>query len=488
MFLGLDIGTQSLKALIVDAQLRPLGQGGAPLTFAARPGGQVEQAPEDWLSALKSAIAEALKAAALPPEAIKALGIGGQLDGCVPVDGTGEALHPALIWMDRRAQAEAEAVPAATILAQGGLVRDAAHMGAKIAWLRQHRPDLTPHTACYHQPVSFVVAALTRRAVMDRALASTSMLYDLAAQDFSPSLCGAFHIDRGLLPALADMAERAGPLSAAGAALTGLPAGLPVAVGTGDDFTNAIGAGVLRPGTLLCQIGTAEVVGALHPTPVIDEGALVETHAFGAGLFFIENPGWFSGGAVEWLIRLLRLEGVEELNRLAAATPPGAEGVLFLPALTGAMAPEWRADLRGAFQGLAPEHGAGHLARALLEGTAFAMRDVQLRLSAMGLGFDKIALAGGGAASALWAQIRADISGLPVEVSAVKDASPLGAAILAMRAQGALPDLAAAAALLPPPATRYTPRPETHAFYARRHAAYRALFDALKAPLLTAKE
>ena len=162
-----------------------------------------------------------------------------------------------------------------------------------------------------------MVARLTGRAVLDHAVASTSMLYNLWDRRLDPVLCEMFGIEPSELPEIDASEAVAGGLSAAGAALTGLKPGIPVAVGTGDDFSNALGAGVVRPGRVIVSLGTAEVVGAVHGTAVIDKGALVETHGYAGERFFIENPGWLSGGALAWAIRILRLTGVEELNELA---------------------------------------------------------------------------------------------------------------------------------------------------------------------------
>lgn len=480
MYLGIDIGSQSVKAVVVDVSLTPLGQGSVPLTLSTRPGNVIEQDPKTWLDALRTVIASALGEAGVSAANIHGLGVGGQLDGCVPVSRTGAALHPCLTWMDRRATREAGLVPEDVVRARCGIISDATHMAPKIAWLRDNRPDITRETTCFHQPVSFIVKHLTGAAVMDRALASTTMLYDLKHKDWADDLLAAFGADRTRLPALRGMEECAGLLTSSGARLTGLREGIKVAVGTGDDFSNAIGAGLLSPGAMLCQIGTGEVVGALHPTQVVDNQRLVETHDFGRGLFFIENPGWLSGGAISWLLKLLRLGGVEELNQLAASVPPGCEGVLFMPALTGAMAPEWNADVHACFHHLGTHHSAAHLARAVLEGTAFAMHDVQLRLTEMGVSFDSIRLAGGGASSKLWGQIRADVAQLPVQVCHVRDASPLGAAVLAAVAAGELETISAAQPLLNRDSSWITPASAQAPIYREAHRRYRDLFSHLK--------
>jgi xylulokinase len=298
--------------------------------------------------------------------------------------------------MDRRASAETSGARAETVMAKGGVVLDASHMAAKMCWLKRHHGD-AHDIACFHQPTSFVVARLTGRAVLDHAVASTSMLYNLWDRCLDPELCEMFGIEPDELPEIDASEAVAGGLSEGGAALTGLRLGIPVAVGTEDDFSNALGAGVVRPGRVIVSLGTAEVVGAVHGTAVIDKGALVETHGYAGKRFFIENPGWLSGGALAWIIGTLRLTGVDELNDLAGRAPPGADGVTFLPALSGAMAPEWVAEARGCFYGLTAAHGPEHLTRAVLEGCAFAMRDVVERLAGLGIDTSQLLLLGGGA-------------------------------------------------------------------------------------------
>jgi xylulokinase len=227
-------------------------------------------------------------------------------------------------------------------------------------------------------------------------------------------------------------------------------------------------------------LGTGEVVGAIHDTPEIDDEALVETHAYPAGNYFIENPGWLSGGAVVWLMSILGLSHPAELDALAQSAPPGADGVMFLPALSGAMAPRWRPAVRGCFHGLTASHGRAHMARALLEGCAFAMRDVIARLDAMGVRGDTILLLGGGAHSRVWSQMRADIAGRAAIVPRHVDTSPIGAAMLAIVASGAIANLAEAATLVGGGGETFNPDNARAAIYNDAHAAYRRLFDSLE--------
>lgn len=479
MIVGVDIGTQSLKAVVTDAELRPLGEASVAYAPSFPRPGWAEQEPRLWEEALAPAIGRALAAAGRRPGEVRALGVVGQLDGCVATDAAGRALGPCLSWMDRRAEAELLDVPADLVRARTGVVPDPGHMAAKARWLKRHDPRARGARR-FHQPVSYLVARLTGEHVFDHGLASTTMAYALAERRLDPELLALFELAPEELPAVAEAGDLAGHLHREGAALAGLPEGTPVAVGTGDDFSTPLGAGLLEPGTLACTLGTAEVVGALHPDPVLDPACLVQTQGYPGGLFFVENPGWLSGGALAWMQRILRLADAVELDALAATAPPGAEGVLFLPALSGAMAPEWVASARGCFYGLAAAHGPEHLARAVLEGCAFAMRDVLERLVALGVAADEILLLGGGARSRLWAQIRADLSGLPVAVPRIVDTSPLGAAVLAAVAAGIAPDLAAAARAVRSQRVTVPPDAAAKPGYDRSHAAYRKLFASLK--------
>lgn len=478
MLVGVDIGTQSLKAVVTDVSLQLRGEASRPYRPSFPGPDRAEQDPRLWEAAIGPAISDALVAAGATARQASGLAICGQLDGCIPVDDRGDLRGPCLIWMDRRAGDELSDIDTGSLHAVTGIVPDASHLAAKIRWLKRH-DDAAP-AARYHQPVSYMVERLTGAFVIDHALASTSMLYDLREFDYDPALLSAFGVARVELPVIAQAGDRAGTLTPDGAALTGLPAGTPVAVGTGDDFSTPLGAGLTEAGQVSVAIGTGEVVGALFARPVIDAGRLVETHAYPAGGYFVENPGWLAGGAVTWLKDLLRIADYDSFDAIAAAAPAGSDGLVFLPALTGAMSPEWIAQARGCFYGMTPAHGAAHLARSLLEGCGFAMRDVLDRLETLGARPSSLTLLAGGSRSRLWAQSRADIAGLPVRLPRHADSSVIGAAMLAGVASGAFTDIRQAALLVSPPAPCLTPDPAAAAMLDRSYRRYRQLFSAVK--------
>ena len=485
MILGIDVGTQSLKAALLDSGFRIAGIGTRHYQPSYPRPGWVEQDPRLWTAALGPAIAEALAAARASPRDVRAIGICSQLDGCIAVDNAGALLSTCLTWMDRRATAEIADIPADLIRAECGLVLDPSHLAAKARWLTRNLPKGTK-IARFHQPVSYLVEQLTGAAIIDHALASTSMAYSLDRRGYDGALLDRFGLSAAQLPPIAAAEDRAGKLGARGAMLTGLPEGIPVAVGTGDDFATPLGAGLCAPGKVAAVLGTGEVVGALDPSPKRDADGLLETHAYPGGAYFIENPGWFSGGAVTWLARLLEIDA-RTFDHLAVSVPPGSDGLLFLPALTGAMAPEWQPGARGCFYGLTPAHGRGHMVRALFEGCAFAMRDVVDRLDAMGVATNSLLLLGGGAHSNLWPQMRADIVQRPAEVPECVDSAPVGAALLGAVAGGVVGSLKDAVRQLPKHGILIQPDPARVEAYETAYQNYRRLFAALK-PLFTTNQ
>ncbi|MEQ1955682.1 xylulokinase [Mesorhizobium yinganensis] len=475
---GIDLGTQSLKAIVVDDRFRIRGEASVPYQPRFPAPGWAEQDPALWLAALRLAIRKALDAGKLKPRDIKGIAVSGQLDGCVPVDYDGSPLAPCIIWMDRRAVGEVAGIDAARIRERTGLVLDASHMAAKIRWMKRHLPE-TAACRTWHQPVSFLVERLCGEAVMDHALASTTMLYGLEERGYAGDLLDLFEVEREQMPLIGEASAAAGALSPAGAELTGLPAGITVAVGTGDDFANAIGAGVVEPGIVSVSLGTGEVIGVVSDERRLDGEGLVQTHGYVGGRYYLGNPGWLAGGAVTWFLSTFGIGSPAELSALAASAAPGSGDLLFLPALNGAMAPRWIEGARGALYGLTPAHGRAACARALLEGCAFAMRDVVARLEAMGVETGRIRLCGGGARSRIWAQIRADVSRRPVEVLDAADTSPIGAAILAGVAVGNAASVAEAAAATPRTVDVIMPDLVRADIYDRCHRRYRTLFEAL---------
>ena len=484
--IGIDLGSQSLKGLLLDPAGSLVGEASQAYDMRCPQPAWAEEDPADWWAALRAGVADLMAVHRLVPADVSAIAFASQVDGIVPVDELGEALHPAIIWLDRRAEPETaalgERLSREAWFERSGLNLDSSHVAPKILWLRAHAPDAYDRAATLHLPGSWAVARLTGRAVVDHSNASSTLLYDVRARDWSDELLTAAGIDRRLLPAVAASTDVAGHLTAAAAAELGLTTACLVAVGAGDEHAACLGAGVLRAGPICDIAGTAEPVAVASDAPAFDRSGLVETHAHAdPRSWLIENPGFVSGGSVRWFNDTIGRTTFDELCARAAEVPAGSDGAVFLPALSGAMTPRWNGRARGVFHGLSLAHGMGHLARAVFEGCAFGLRDIVDRFAEMGLGDGEIRVVGGGSKSDLLLQMKADVTGKPVRRVVHPEATALGATILAAVVAGTFGSLdEAAAALVRLDEEVYRPDPGTRAAYEDAYGTYRALYDAVE--------
>ncbi len=487
--LGVDVGSQSMKSVLLDPDGMPVGAGAHRLTMAHPNPGWAEQDPRHFEEGLAQVITETLARAGVRGADVGVLNLACQVDGVVPVSREGSALGMAIIWLDRRADAQAEAmsrkVGPERLFEITGLVPDASHSGPKIMWLREHDPETFAVASAFPPVAGYLLQRLTGRLALDHANASSSLVYDLRTRQWSEELLESFDLLPAQLGEILDASDVAGTLTAEAAALTGLSTNGAVLVGTGDEHAGSIGAGAVDEGLITDVTGTAEPVTVASKTVVLDYHGLVETHAHAMkGFYLVENPGFVSGGSTKWLAENVLNVSQVEFFELAAASPPGADGVIFLPTLSGAMTPRWNGRMRGVFAGLAMGHGAASLARAVLEGCAYGLRDITSRFAELGLGQEEIRVVGGGAASDTWLQIKADVTGRPVRRVLVPEATALGAALLAAVAAGTFADLADAVRQTVEVAKEpFVPDPRTAALYDEGYRRYGALFDGVEGAL-----
>ena len=440
LVLGVDVGSQSIKAVVVDEGGDVVASGSAALSMTHQHDGWAEQDPHTYCTALRDAVRAAT--AGIEPTRVVAMGLGSQVDGVVVCDADGEPLRPAIIWLDKRATEQCDRLVAAVgedLLAERtGLVADASHSAPKMMWIRDHEPSVWQRAATLAPVGSYLLHHLTGSHAQDAANASSTMVYDVTRGEFDESLCAAAELDPSMFAPVRPSTEVVGTLLPDIASEFGLPAECAVVVGTGDEHAASVGAGAIEAGVVVDVTGTAEPVTTVSATPVRDPLCLVETHGHAVpGSWLIENPGFVSGGSTLWLAGLLGVPQAEVFS-LALAAPPASEGVLFLPALSGSTAPRWNDRMRGGLLGLAMNHTPAHVARAVLEGCAFALRDIVERLDALGLGRGEIRIVGGGARDNLWATIKASVLGRPVRRVLTEEATAVGAAMVAGVGTGVL--------------------------------------------------
>jgi xylulokinase len=464
--LAVDVGTGSVKVGVVglDGELiafadRSYGliEGGAP--------GWVEQDARVWWSQARDAI----RAAVAISRATTIIGacIGGQGPSLVAVDEQGEPLMNALIWMDRRAEAERQ-----RITARLGHEVSAYSAVPKAAWIREHRADVYARTRCFLQSWDFIAYRLTGVAVASSFRGSTV---------FPPEVIAAAGLDASRFPREIVMGECGGTVTREAAEDLGLPAGLPVAGGVNDSTATVLGAGVLRKGHALDLGGTSGGLALIWDAPLRENG-LTAWPAPAPGLFVCGGPLAAAGRSLPWLMSLAGYAPSDFANveKDAAGARPGADGLVFLPYLAGERTPIWDDRARGVFFGLTERHTRAHLARAVFEGVAFSLRHIADVLRASGGVIGDLRVTGGQANVMLWNRIKADVLGTPVTVPTVTEGALLGEAMLAAGGAGREPDALTASASLMRVAARLEPDPTTSRAYDAAYATYRELYPRLR--------
>jgi xylulokinase len=493
--IGCDIGSQGTKAALIALDGVLVGEASASYAIDYPHPLWAEQPVERWTDALATAIARLLETTGARPEQVRALGLATQVDGVVPIDAAGRPLRSAIIWMDRRAAEQcdvARGVMGGTRAFQlTGLNLDASHVAPKIRWIAEHQPDIDARAAFFLLPGSYLAYFLTGEIAVDYSNASSTLLMDVGTRSWSPEMCQLFGITADRLGRIDAATAPLGTLRPAAAKMLGLHPTTLVVVGCGDEHAACLGAGIVRPGLVGDIAGTAEPVCAASRQPHVDPSGLVETHCHAdPDLWLLENPGFVSGGNLRWYrdhfspleISAAAEQGVSPyalLDEQAAQIAPGSEGVIFLPCLMGAMAPTWNESARGGFFGFTLAHTRDHFTRAVLEGSAYAVRDITDQMSAIGLELNELRVMGGGARSRLWNQIKADVTGLPVSVPHTTETTALGGALLALVGLGAYGTLAQACDRVVRIGEQFEPQPAAQAAYAAAYQVYRRIYFSL---------
>ena len=469
--LGIDLGTTEVKAGLVGLDGRLLAIARAGYGLAVGHGtGRAEQAPASWWAAVVVAV-RALR----PPEPVDviAIGVDGHGPTLAPVDEHGEATRPAITFLDTRAAAESEDLEAATGIRGWALGPLPAAL-----WLERHEPDAAARTRWYLTTWEWLAFRLTGE--VRAPLVPGQAVPDPEAVRAATGL----RVERR--PPASAMGDVVGSLAAAAGDALGLRTGIPVAGGTNDAFASYLGAGLTQAGDAYDPGGSAGGFGVYWHSPVEVPGAFV-TPAPLAGLYSVGAAMAATGRALDWFRDGIVGGGLstEWLLEEAASTPPGSDGVVFLPYLAGERSPIWDPAATGAFVGLMLAHGRGHLVRAILEASALAIRHVAEPMLAAGVTVTAMRACGGPARSETWNQIKADVTGFPVLVPAVLETAVLGSAILGAVGVGACADVPTAVRAMTRMERRLEPRPECRATYDRAFATYKGLYPAL-APVLRA--
>ena len=497
--IGVDIGTQSTKAVLVDAAGHIVAQAARGYQVETPQALWAEQRPEVWLGAVEQCVAEVVRRAALDPASIAGLCVGSLYGGSgVPVDAEGMPTHPCLIWMDRRAEDEVAWVRRSVDLERlydiTGNGVDSYYGYTKMLWLREQRPDVWQRTAQFLPPNSYVNAQLTGEVAVDHSSAGNiGGIYDMAERRWSDEMLAALGIPRSMLPdRLVDSSAVVGGLLAAWAARLGLRAGLPVVAGGVDAAVATLAAGASCAGNHVAMIGTSMCWGTIRQHVDARDGLISMPHVVnGRHDLYVFGGAITAGASVTWFRETFcqaeiaagaarHVDPHELLEQAARAVPGGALGLLFLPYLMGERSPIWDAKASGAFIGLGLHHGRGHLYRAVLEGISFALQQNIETGTHGGQALDEaLTVVGGASRSDLWMQIIADVTARPVQGSDSDAEASLGAAMLAALGTGVVADAKALRGWTRT-VERARPEPEACARYAALYRQYVAAYPALR--------
>jgi xylulokinase len=483
--LGIDVSTTATKAVLIDDAGAVRGIGVSEYEFSVPEPLWSEQEPRLWWDGAVTAIGSVLGSTGVAGEDVVAIGLTGQMHGAVLLDRSGEPLRPAILWNDQRTAAECDEIRRVVgperLVAITGNDALTGFTAPKLVWVRDHEPEVWRRIAHLLLPKDFVRLRLTGEYALDKADGAGTLLFDLAARDWSPEITAALRIDPGWLPATYEGPEVTGIVTAAAAAATGLRPGTPVVAGGGDQAANAVGVGVVAPGTMALSLGTSGVVFAATDRPLYEPHGRV--HAFChavPGRWHMMSVMLSAAGSLRWFRDALA-PGVEFADLVGPAedVSAGSDGLLFLPYLTGERSPHPDPLARGAFVGLTIGHDRRHLTRAVLEGVAFGLRDgLDLMIAAGMPAPAQIRASGGGTASPLWRQILADVLGAEIATVDTTEGAAYGAALLAAVGAGWFPTVDAAVGAIVRATPVATPGPDAPR-YAEAHAIYRELYPAL---------
>lgn len=442
--LAIDLGTSSVKVIITDEHGSILSRASIDFPMLQPLPGWVEQSADDWWQASITAIQQALHKLNTVLR-IDAIGLSGQMHGTVLLDDAGLPLRNAIIWPDRRSSDQVDEIhrrvgPERMIEITGSIAATG-FQAASLVWIQQNEPHLWKKTRRVLLPKDYLRWRLNGEYSTDPSDASGSGLMDSARRNWSQELLKVLNTDLQSLPQVVPSFKQAGVLQPDAAREIGLYAGIPIVVGAADTAASLLGAGITQPGQLLLTISTGGQLLTPSEKFVTDPDGRLQTFcsalepAPGCAAWYLMGATLSAGKSLQWLLeavfKLKRQAGYSPLLALAEQSSIGAEGLSFMPYISGERSQGSSFQFPGAFIGLTNRHGRPQLVRAVLEGVVYSLYEKYLVLVEKGFHFEKIVLAGGGARSSLWTQIVADVFGLPVAKLQIEDQSAYGAAILA---------------------------------------------------------
>jgi xylulokinase len=484
VLLGLDVGTGGARAVAVDESGEVVAEASSEYPLHSPRPGWTEQDPEDWWEGAKEALGKVAAEVREAGREVVGLSLTGQMHGSVFLDASGEVIRPALLWNDQRTEAQCREITGAVgeerLIQITGNPALTGFQAPKVLWLRDEEPEKYSRVARVLLPKDYVRLRLTGEYATDASDAAGTLLLDARERDWSAEILAALEIPAEWMPAVFEGPERTGELGRSIAGELGLPPGLPVAAGGGDNAAAAVGVGVIDAGLLSSSIGTSGVLFAAADEFTPDPSGRI--HAFChavPGEYHLMGVTLSAGGSLRWWRETLG-KGYDELVEAASEIEPGAEGLIFLPYLSGERTPHLDPRARGAFFGLTARHGVAHMTRALVEGVIFSLKDSLEIMRRLDLPVGQVRATGGGARSALWRELQADVYGVPIHRTTADEGPAYGAALLAGVTAGVYNDVEEACSTVRLRDEVIEPDPERARIYDQLYEVYRSLYPATR--------
>ena len=489
VLLGLDLGTTSARAVLTARDGQILATHAAEYPMDTPQPGWAEQDPDAWERAAFEALGACVRAAP-DPSAIQGIGLTGQMHGATLLDERDRSIRPAILWCDQRTGAQRQAIERqiglAEVIARTANPPLEGFTAPKLLWVREHEPESYARIRRVLLPKDFIRLRLTDEVATDVADASGTALFDVANRAWSEAMARDLSVPLEWLPRAVESSEPAGALTAAAAEALGLPAGLPVAAGAGDQAAGGVAAGIVAEGDVLVTIGSSGVVFVASDRPRIDPAGRVHTFCHASpGTWHVMGVTQGAGISLRWIRDTLGARDADggdpydALTREAFSSPAGSRGLVWLPYLQGERTPHLDPNARGVLFGLTTAHGRGDVVRAVLEGVGFSLRDGLEIIQELGLPARRVKIAGGGARSPLWRQIVADVLGLPISLEPEDRGPAFGAALLAGVAVGVYDSVETACAVTASQTQEAAPRADAQGVYQATYRLYQELYPAL---------
>ena len=494
--LGIDIGTSGTKTLLIDDAGVALASATHEYPLSTPRPGWAEQDPRHWWEATQITIRAVLKKAGLSGDAVTGVGLSGQMHGSVFLDEANQVIRPALLWCDQRTAAQCEwitnTVGAERVIELTSNPVLTGFTAPKVIWLRDHEPEAYARVRKVLLPKDYVRYQLTGAFATEVSDASGTAMFHVRERRWANELLDAIGVPREWMPECFESYVPSAHISAAAAAATGLKAGTPVVGGGGDQAAGAVGNGIVERGIISSTVGTSGVVFAYSDEPAVDPKLRLHTfchavpgkwHQMGVILSAGGSLRWYRdvlAGAESHVARAMGVDPYQLIAEEAKNAPVGCEGLIFLPYLTGERTPYPDPNARGVFFGLTLRHDRPHLARSVMEGVAYAMRDSFEILDEMHVPVTQVRASGGGARSLLWRQIQADATAREHVTINVDEGPAFGVALLAGVGTGVWGSVAEACRATIEVVENCPPIDENSAIYNRYYPIYRNLYGSLK--------